>query len=191
MSDQSPDGHHAHDTHDDNHTDDNHTDDHHAHDVETAAVAVLTVSSSRSLDEDPSGEYIASAVEEARHEVAIRELVPDDFDDVQSAVGRLASRGDTDAVVTTGGTGITSDDVTPEAVERLFDKRLPGFGELFRRLSYEEVGTRSIGSRAVAGVDDGTPIFCLPGSKNAVQLGVEEIILPEISHLAGLAAREE
>ena len=189
MSDKSPDDHHAHDDHDHHSHDDNH--DHHAHDVETAAVAILTVSSSRSLEEDPSGEYIASAFEEAGHEVAIRELVPDDFDDVQSTVDRLASREDTDAVVTTGGTGITPDDVTPEAVERLFDKQLPGFGELFRQLSYQEVGTKSIGSRAVAGVDDGTPVFCLPGSENAVRLGIEEIILPEIGHLAGLAAREE
>ena len=188
MSDQTPDDHHSHDDND-HHSHDDH--DHHSHDVETAAVAVLTVSSSRSLDEDPSGEYIATAFEEAGHEVAIRELVPDDFDDVQSVVDRLASREDTDAVVTTGGTGITPDDVTPEAVERLFDKRLPGFGELFRQLSYQEVGTKSIGSRAVAGVDDGTPVFCLPGSENAVRLGIEEIILPEIGHLAGLAAREE
>ncbi|WP_119818704.1 MogA/MoaB family molybdenum cofactor biosynthesis protein [Halalkaliarchaeum desulfuricum] len=208
MSDQSPEDHHDHDHHDHDHHDhdhdhhdhdhdhhdhdhDHHDHDHHDHDIETAAVAILTVSSSRTIDEDPSGEYIASAFEEAGHEVAIRELVPDDFDDVQSAVDRLASREDTDAVVTTGGTGITPDDVTPEAVERLFDKRLPGFGELFRQLSYEEIGTRSIGSRAVAGVDDGTPIFCLPGSENAVRLGIEEIIIPEVGHLAGLAAREE
>jgi molybdenum cofactor biosynthesis protein B len=91
--------------------------------------------------------------------------------------------------VTTGGTGVTPDDVTPEAVKGLFAKTLPGFGELFRRLSYEEIGTRTIGSRAIAGVVSATPVFCLPGSENAVRLGVDEVILPEIGHLVGLAGR--
>jgi len=149
----------------------------------------VTVSSSRSLDDDPSGEYLVSAFEEAGHEVAVRELIPDEYDSVQGTVDRLARRKDTDAVVTTGGTGVTPDDVTPEAVKGVFAKTLPGFGELFRRLSYEEVGTRTIGSRAIAGVVSATPVFCLPGSESAVRLGVEEVILPEIGHLVGLAGR--
>ncbi|QAU12326.1 molybdenum cofactor biosynthesis protein [Halorubrum sp. BOL3-1] len=175
--------HHGHDHGDD----DGH--DHHGHDVDSVAVAVVTVSSSRSADEDPAGDYVAAAFETAGHEVAVRELIGDDYDSVQGTVDRLARREDTDAVVTTGGTGVTPDDVTPEAVRGLLAKRLPGFGELFRRLSYEEIGTRTIGSRATAGVVSATPVFCLPGSENAVRLGVDEVILPEIGHLVGLAGR--
>ncbi|CDK38934.1 molybdenum cofactor biosynthesis protein B [Halorubrum sp. AJ67] len=176
----------GHDEHGDDHGD-GHA--HHHHDVDSVAVAVVTVSSSRSADEDPAGDYVAAAFEEAGHEVAVRELIPDDYDSVQGTVDRLARRKDTDAVVTTGGTGVTPDDVTPEAVRGLLAKRLPGFGELFRRLSYEEIGTRTIGSRATAGVVSATPVFCLPGSESAVRLGVDEVILPEVGHLVGLAGR--
>ncbi|WP_281195470.1 molybdenum cofactor biosynthesis protein B [Halorubrum sp. F4] len=186
MSDDDHDAHDhgGHDSHDD------HGDhDHHAHDAATVAVAVVTVSSSRSLDEDASGDRIVEIFEDAGHAVAVRELVDDDFDGVQGTVDRLARREDTDAIVTTGGTGVTPDDVTPEAVDPLFEKELPGFGELFRRLSAEEIGTRTVGSRATAGVVDGTLVCCLPGSENAVRLGVEEIILPEVGHLTGLADR--
>ncbi|ELZ47130.1 molybdenum cofactor synthesis protein [Halorubrum coriense DSM 10284] len=177
---------HQHGGHDHGHDD---HDDHHHHDAESVAAAIVTVSSSRTADEDPAGDYVAAAFEEAGHEVAVRELIDDDYDSVQGTVDRLARRKDTDVVVTTGGTGVTPDDVTPEAVRGLLAKRLPGFGELFRRLSYEEVGTRTIGSRATAGVVSATPVFCLPGSENAVRLGVDEIILSEVGHLAGLAAR--
>ncbi|VTT87929.1 Molybdenum cofactor biosynthesis protein MoaB [Halorubrum sp. DM2] len=176
----------GHDEHGDDHGNGH---DHHHHDVDSVAVAVVTVSSSRSADEDPAGDYVAAAFEDAGHEIAVRELIGDDYDSVQGTVDRLARRKDTDAVVTTGGTGVTPDDVTPEAVRGLFAKRLPGFGELFRRLSYEEIGTRTIGSRATAGVVSATPVFCLPGSENAVRLGVDEVILPEVSHLVGLAGR--
>ncbi len=189
------DGHGDH-GHDDGHGDHDHDDghgdhDHHRHDAETVAVAVVTVSSSRSLEEDDSGDWLVDAFEDAGNEIVVRELVDDEFDGVQGAVDRLARREDTDAVVTTGGTGVTPDDVTPEAVTPLFEKHLPGFGELFRRLSYEEVGTRTVGSRAVAGVADGTTVFCLPGSENAVRLGTEEVILPELGHLVGLASRDD
>jgi molybdenum cofactor biosynthesis protein B len=93
--------------------------------------------------------------------------------------------------VTTGGTGVTPDDVTVEAVQPLFDKRLTGFGELFRRRSEAEIGTRIVGTRAIAGIADSVPVFCLPGSQSAVELGMTEIILPEAGHLAGLARRDE
>ena len=187
-------GGHQHDHHDESDSDHQHDGthddhDHHTHDADSVTFGVLTVSSSRSMDDDPSGEYLVSAFEDAGHDVAVRELVPDEYDSVQGAVDRIARRTDTDAVVTTGGTGVTPDDVTPEAVKGLFAKTLPGFGELFRRLSYEEIGTRTIGSRAIAGVVSDTPIFCLPGSENAVRLGVDEVILPEIGHLVGLAGR--
>jgi len=162
---------------------------HHHHDVEQVGAAVVTVSSTRSLDDDPSGDAIAAAFEADGHEVVTRELVQDKYDGVQSTLDHLVSREDIDVVVTTGGTGVTPDDVTVEAAEALFDKRLPGFGELFRRLSYEEVGTRVVGTRATAGVADGVPVFCLPGSENAARLGSEDVILPEVGHLAGLAHR--
>jgi molybdenum cofactor biosynthesis protein B len=167
--------------------------DHHHHDVSTVSFAVVTVSSSRTLEEDTAGDRIVSAVESAGHEVAVRELIGDDYDGVQGTVARLAERGDVDAVVTTGGTGVTADDVTVEAVDPLFEKDLPGFGELFRALSREEVGTRVVGTRAAAGIvdgdDGGTPVFCLPGSENAAALGIDEVILPEVGHLVGLAGR--
>jgi molybdenum cofactor biosynthesis protein B len=184
-------GDHDHDGH--NHGDHDHgghEHDHHAHDTETVSVAVLTVSSSRSLEDDASGDWLVDAFEDAGHEVAVRELVGDEFETVQATVDRLVRRGDTDAVITTGGTGVTPDDVTPEAVAPLFEKTLPGFGELFRRRSYEEVGTRTVGSRATAGIADGTVVCCLPGSENAVRLGAEAILLPELGHLTGLAARD-
>ena len=186
---------HGHDGDGDDHNDDGHGhgDDHghHHHDVDTVGVAVVTVSSSRSLDDDPAGDAIASAVEDGGHEVAVRELIADEFDGVQATVDRLVDRDDVGCVITTGGTGVTPDDVTVEAAEPLFEKALPGFGELFRRLSYDEIGTRVVGTRAVAGIADGVPVFCLPGSENAAILGAEAVIVPEVGHLAGLATRDD
>ncbi|WP_318568438.1 MogA/MoaB family molybdenum cofactor biosynthesis protein [Salinigranum marinum] len=163
---------------------------HHHHDVETLGVAVLTVSSSRSLDDDPAGDAVSHAFESAGHEVVTRDLVGDDYDGVQSALGSLAKRDDVDAVVTSGGTGVTPDDVTVEAAERLFAKRLPGFGELFRRESYDEVGVMIVATRATAGIVENVPVFCLPGSENAARLG-GEIAVKAAGHLAGLARRDE
>jgi molybdenum cofactor biosynthesis protein B len=174
---------HDHDAHDHDH--------HHHHDVETLGAAILTVSSSRTLDDDPAGDAIAAAFEREGHEVTTRELVPDDYDRVQATLEHLAKRRDVDVVVSTGGTGVTPDDVTVEAATPLFEKSLPGFGELFRRLSYDEIGTRVVGTRAVAGVAEGTPVFCLPGSENAATLGAEAVIVPEAGHLSGLADRDE
>jgi len=164
---------------------------HHDHDVETLGVAVVTVSSSRTIDSDPSGDAIVETVEDAGHQVATRELVPDSYDRVQDVVDAVAGREDVDVVVTTGGTGVTPDDVTVEAVEPLLSKRLPGFGELFRRRSEAQIGTRVVATRAFGGIADGVPVFCLPGSEAAVRLGVADIILPESGHLAGLARRDE
>lgn len=162
---------------------------HHAHDVEMVGCGVLTVSSSRSLGEDESGDLIVSLVEEAGHDVVVRELVNDEYDGVQAAVGSMINRDDVDVVVTNGGTGVSRDDVTVDAVKPLLEKTLPGFGELFRSRSVEEIGTRVIGSRAIGGVSQQVLVFCLPGSQNAVTLGVRDIILPEVTHLVGLASR--
>jgi molybdenum cofactor biosynthesis protein B len=169
---------------------DHHDHDHHSHDFADLGVAVVTVSSTRSIEEDKGGGAVAAAVEDAGHAIAVRELINDDFDAVQDTVDRLVDREDTDCVVTTGGTGVTPDDVTVEAVEPLFDKRLPGFGELFRSLSRESIGTKVVGTRATAGIADGVPVFCLPGSEDAAALGTESIIVEEAPHLAGLARRE-
>ena len=163
---------------------------HHHADAEELGVAVVTVSTSRSLDDDPSGDAIEELVEGDGHEVVAHDLVADDLDGIQRAMLALTGREDVDIVITTGGTGVTPDDVTVEAVEPLFDKELPGFGELFRILSYEEVGTRALGSRATAGVSEGVPVFCLPGSENAVRTAIEELVLAEAPHLVGLARDE-
>jgi molybdenum cofactor biosynthesis protein B len=179
-----------HDQDDQDHGDHAH-DHHHAPDLDEVGVAVATITSSRSLEDDDAGDAIEAAVTDAGHELVHRELIGDDHDQIQKIVKRLVDRRDADCVVTTGGTGVTPDDLTPEAVDPLFDKELPGFGELFRRLSYDEIGTRIVGTRAVAGVVDGVPVFCLPGSENAARLGIEEIILPEVAHLAGLARIED
>jgi molybdenum cofactor biosynthesis protein B len=166
-----------------------HGHDHHDHDVDSLGVAVLTVTSSRSLDDDPAGDALVAAVEAEGHETAAREVVRDDRAAVEGRVLDLAADGAVDTVVTTGGTGVTPDDVTVEAVVPLFDKDLPGFGELFRRRSYDEVGTRVVGTRATAGIVAGVPVFCLPGSENAARLGAE-LVLAEAPHLAGLARRD-
>jgi molybdenum cofactor biosynthesis protein B len=181
---------HEHDEH--GHDHDDHGDhEHHRHDLETLGVGVVTVSTSRDPDEDPSGDLVVELFEDANHEIAARDLVPDDHDLIQGTVNDLVDREPVDVVVTTGGTGVTPDDVTPEAVEALIDKPLPGFGELFRQLSYEEIGTMVVATRAVGGIIEDVPVFTLPGSTNAVRLGVEEIILPEVGHLAGLARRDD
>lgn len=178
-------GSHEHDQHDEAGSHD-----HHHHDVHHLGVAVVTVSSSRSLDDDPAGDAIAATLEASGHELVTRELVRDDFDRVQGTVHNLVGRKDVDAVVTTGGTGVTPDDVTVEATEPVFDKELPGFGELFRQRSYEAVGTMVVATRATAGVADGTPVFCLPGSENAATLG-SELVVDTAGHLRGLAMRDD
>lgn len=189
---------------------------HHDHDIDSLGIGVVTVSSSRARElkadgeteakpategerpadrrssvDDPAGDAVVAAVEAAGHEVTVRRVVGDDYDRIQSTVDGLVERSDVDALVTTGGTGVTPDDVTVEAVEPLFSKRLPGFGELFRRRSAERVGTRVVGTRAAAGIAGQVPVFCLPGSEDAAELGVEEIVLPEAPHLAGLARRSD
>ena len=155
----------------DHHGDDHeHSHDHHHHDIAELDFALLTVSSSRGIDDDAAGDAIVERLEAAGHTVAVRELVNDDYDSVQDTIDRFA-------------------DVTIEAARPLFDKRLPGFGELFRSLSRDEIGTKVVGTRTTAGIADGTPVFCLPGSRNAVELGTESIIVEEAPHLAGLARR--
>ncbi|WP_152042808.1 MogA/MoaB family molybdenum cofactor biosynthesis protein [Salinigranum salinum] len=184
------DGGGQHDTHDHDHSHErDHDHDHHHHDVDTLGVAVVTVSSSRSMEEDPAGDALVETFEDAGHEIATRDLIGDDYDGAQSTLSNLVERDDVDVVVTTGGTGVTPDDVTVEAAERLFAKRLPGFGELFRTESYDEVGVMVVATRATAGIAEGVPVFCLPGSENAARLG-GRIAVKSAGHLAGLAGRD-
>jgi molybdenum cofactor biosynthesis protein B len=144
---------------------------------------VLTVSDSRTLDTDASGAAIAEHLVAAGFTVIGRDLLPDDPERVRSLVADLAARDDVQVVITTGGTGITSRDSTYEAVVALFSKTLPGFGELFRMLSYQEIGAAAMLSRATAGVIGRTAVFVLPGSPEAVSLAATKLILPELRHV--------
>jgi molybdenum cofactor biosynthesis protein B len=189
MTHMSDDHEHKNDHEHEHDQDHSHKHDHHHHDVDNPDIAVVTVSSSRTIEDDPAGDAIESALETGDHSVVTRDIVIDDHDAIQLCVDEYADDSQVDAIVTTGGTGITPDDVTVEAVSSLFSKDLPGFGELFRQLSYEEIGTRVVGTRATAGVVNAVPVFCLPGSENAARLG-SEIIASEVPHLAGLAQRE-
>ena len=144
---------------------------------------VLTISDTRTEATDTSGAAIASMLEEAGHPVMGRRIVKDDPSDIRGVVSYAAKAGTNDAVITTGGTGISSRDGTYEALASLFERRLDGFGELFRALSYKEIGSAAMLSRATAGVIGRCAVFVLPGSENAVRLAMEKLILPEIGHV--------
>ena len=143
--------------------------------------AVITVSTSRTEKTDLSGQIIREAFEGAGMEVVFQTLVPDNEEQISAAV--LAALEAANCVVVTGGTGLTHDDCTIEAVSPLFDKTMDGFGELFRQKSYAQVKTAVLLSRATAGLIRGAAVFCIPGSPKAVQLAAEEIIIPEIRHI--------
>ncbi|WP_294244834.1 molybdenum cofactor biosynthesis protein B [uncultured Sphingomonas sp.] len=132
-------------------------------------IAVLTVSDTRSLAEDRSGDTLVGLLTGAGHELADRTILRDDADEIVAQLNRWIDDADIDCVLTTGGTGVTGRDVTPEAIERVATKMIPGFGELFRWLSYQTIGTSTIQSRACACVARGTYIFALPGSTGAVK----------------------
>lgn len=163
-------------------------DDHHHHhdDAESLDVAVLTVTTTREVETDESGKTAKSAFEVAGHDVTTYNTVADDETAIQERIREV----DADVVLTTGGTGLTPDDVTIEALRAIFDKELPGFGEYFRSLSHEDVGVRAMLSRATAGTVDGTVVYALPGNPDAVDLGVECAVLPEVEHAVALAARD-
>ncbi len=151
-------------------------------------VAVLTVSDTRTEVTDTSGRAIRMLLEEAGHTVVIAKIVHDDPDLVTAFVlDRLES--DVQVIITTGGTGITSRDSTYEAIDALLEKRLDGFGELFRMLSYDDIGAAAIMSRACAGLARGKVVVALPGSEGAVRLAMTKLIVPELGHLAQQAAK--
>lgn len=145
--------------------------------------AVITVSDTRSPETDKSGQRIQQLLRDAGHAVGVYTIVKDEPVQIRAQMESLSQRSDLEAVIFNGGTGIAPRDTTYDAIEGLLEKTLPGFGELFRWLSYEEIGSRAIASRAIAGVYQGKLIFSLPGSTNAVSLAMQKLILPELAHL--------
>ena len=150
---------------------------------------VLTVSDTRTEATDTSGRAIADLLDAAGHSVVGRTIVIDEPDQVRDQVRQQLSNSDVQVIITTGGTGITSRDSTYEAIAALLEKRLDGFGELFRVLSYEQIGAAAMMSRACAGLAKGRIIVSLPGSENAVRLAMEKLIIPELGHLMQQASR--
>ena len=143
-------------------------------------IAVLTASDTRTLEEDTSGQLLSDRLTEAGHQLAARVIVPDNIYLIRALVSQWIADESIDIVISTGGTGLTGRDGTPEAVEVLFDKKIQGFGELFRQLSYEEIATSTIQSRVTAGVANGTYIFCLPGSSGACRTAWDRILAAQL-----------
>ncbi len=143
-------------------------------------VAVLTVSDTRTSENDTSGQLLASRATEAGHQVIEHIIVKDDVYQLRAVVSRWIASDNIQAVLLTGGTGFTARDSTPEALTVLFDKEVEGFGELFRQISYQQIGTSTIQSRAFAGFANGTVIFCMPGSTNACKTGWDDIIKEQL-----------
>lgn len=149
--------------------------------------AVITISDTRTLESDSSGQTIADLLEAAGHSLAERAIVPDDPGQIEPLVTRLAQSPDVDAILLTGGTGIAARDQTPDAIAKLLTKELPGYGELMRMLSYQEIGPAAMLSRAFGGLIGEKVLLTMPGSTAAVRLAMEKLILPELTHLVSLA----
>jgi molybdenum cofactor biosynthesis protein B len=155
----------------------------------SATVYVLTVSDTRTEASDASGNAIVDLLTSAGHVVVGRTILKDDPQLVRQAIERTIAEGRAQVIITTGGTGITSRDSTYEAVAAMLEKRLDGFGELFRMLSYQQIGPAAMMSRACAGLAGGRVILSLPGSEAAVRLAMERLVVPELGHLVQQAAR--
>jgi molybdenum cofactor biosynthesis protein B len=149
----------------------------------SAGVAVITLSTSRTRDEDKSGDVIQGLLETNGHAVPARIILPDNRDMLRKTVREMLRNKRVNAIITTGGTGLAPTDVTIEAVKDMLDKELPGFNSLFMFLSYREVKSACMLSRAMAGVIKGKVIFCLPGSPRACKLAMESLIIPELGHI--------
>ena len=143
-------------------------------------IAVLTVSDTRDEASDKSGKLLVERLKECGHILHDKQILPDDIYQLRAQISQWIADEQAQAVVTTGGTGLTGRDGTPEAVSVLFDKEIEGFGEVFRMLSYEEIGASTLQSRCVAGVANGTYIFCLPGSSGACATGWDKLIGPQL-----------
>ena len=148
-------------------------------------IAVLTISDSRTIQTDTSGTFLVEQLQEAGHRLYQRELVKDDVYLMRAMVSAWIADSEVEVILTTGGTGFTGRDSTPEALAPLFDKVIDGFGELFRQLSYNDIGTSTVQSRCLAGLANRTAIFCLPGSTGACKLGWDQILLPQLDSRTG------
>ena len=143
-------------------------------------IAVVTISDTRVFKNDKSGDILVNRITQFGHKVTVREIVKDDFDKISDLFLKLIENENIDVIISTGGTGLTGRDITPEVMETLFDKTIDGFGEMFRWLSYSKIGTSSLQSRALAGVSNGTYIFCLPGSPSACRDGWDQILIHQL-----------
>lgn len=154
-----------------------------------ASVAVVTLSNSRSVDNDQSGDVIQELLEASGHSVRVRKVIPDSRNVLRATMRELARQKNIQAIITTGGTGLASSDITIETVRAMFEKELPGFTSLFMLLSYPEAKSASMLSRATAGTIKRKPVFCLPGSPRACKLATKFLILPELGHILMLLER--
>ena len=143
-------------------------------------ISILTISDTRTTDNDKSGNLLEERVKTSGHNLVYREIIKDDFNDIIRVVKGLTNKSKVDVIITTGGTGLTGRDITPEAMKTLFEKSIDGFGEMFRWLSFKKIGTSSLQSRALAGVSNGTYIFCLPGSPSACKDGWDDILVYQL-----------
>ncbi len=150
---------------------------------------VVTVSDTRTLETDSGGALVAELLQRAGHPVLERRIVRDERDAIVEGLEAALARADARAVIFTGGTGVAPRDVTPDAVEPRLERVVPGFGELVRVLSFQEIGSAALLSRALAGLVDGRVVFVLPGSRGAVRLALERLVLPELGHLAAEAVK--
>ena len=144
-------------------------------------IGVLTVSDTRTLENDTSGQYLCNSLQEEGHHLAQRQIVIDDMYQLRAVVSNWIADSDIEVILVTGGTGFTSRDSTPEALTPLFDVGITGFGELFRQLSYEEIGTSTIQSRAFAGIANNTVVFCMPGSTGACKTAWNGVLKDQLN----------
>ena len=157
--------------------------DHIAEAKDAVTCAILTISDTRTEEDDKSGKIIQELLKNGGHSIGHYAIVKDEPDQIKQLIIDIANKGECHVILTNGGTGIAARDTTYEAVTSLIEKRLDGFGEVFRFLSWEDIGSGAMLSRAVAGVYKDTMIFCMPGSSGAVRLAMEKLIVPELSHL--------
>lgn len=153
-------------------------------------ILIITCSSSRAALKnsgkefsDPSGELIEKIMKENGHHVYERKLIPDDSEIIKATLTDALQKDVIDTIIVTGGTGISEKDVTIEVAQKLFEKELPGFGEIFRKISFDEIGSAAILTRAMAGIASNKPIFCIPGSPDAVKRSLDKLVIPELPHI--------
>ena len=145
-------------------------------------IAVLTVSDTRGIEDDKSGDTLVDRINGAGHVVVDRDIIKDDLAEIVTKLKGLIDNKNIDVIISTGGTGVTGRDLTPEAFEQVYEKEIPGFGELFRMLSYDKIGTSTIQSRATAGVAGGTYLFALPGSPGACKDAWDDILVHQLDY---------